>query len=835
MTFYGDGVALSTEEEASRPAFVSGLQSGVFLKLAGIGYKLNHLCARSEGAEVWQTTDDFGSMRAVKMEVAGADELREEAIRERVSRARRLESSPYFPTMSNACALAVPSGNTVLASIVQWVEGTPLSGWLAQQQAFGPHTMVGLVSQLCDILEVLFDSRLEHLDLHMANVLVAPTLLPSEPEQGHVLRIVDLSTLAERNTSDWTQRHDTHGVINIVLTLHNHLTRTRPNERVSVRFLNGSEEMLNLMVDDDPGRALASPQAIRDGYRQVLNRSQTPSVRSLGSPFEYLSAEQIGDDTQLAEVFSQHVPWLERLYGHTPTLLTGPRGCGKTTLLRWLSKPCQLTLHGGPDPDELGFTGVFISCRSVLHNRLSHIRDSEHAQRLRSHIVAYFTLIVARETLNTLHAMELEEASAVPHDPALRVTQWLMARLAPNEPLVRKASALGQAAEMLTYLASEVYMALRQEHDLQEALSDLPAVPDESFLEEFFEIVTRVMPYFRRRRFALLIDDYSTPLVSRPVQAILNRIIWSRNAAYTVKVSSEIHGATFADDLGGQIDITREMRVIDCGRDYMYTPNHGRSRQFAEDLLNKHLQAAGFSADAETLLGRSKFEEGSLGEALIGPNAKAKTHYHGIDVIAHLCSGDIATLLSIYSQIFEMGKVCRGSTERISKRVQHEAIEDVSRRMYARLQHHHPYGSKIHLVVREFAGLVAQILRDAEPHSDTGKPRQVPRIELDGDYDFYEEIPADVSGLMEELLRRGVFIEMTESRGLRTLSTISRLALRRIYLPAFKGSPYKNEAIRSDIHWLVGLLRDPKTACRKELLRWGKRDLTPRLPFEDPL
>src|SRR5438876_5090252 len=153
------------------------------------------------------------------------------------------------------------------------------------------------------------------------------------------------------------------------------------------------------MLDTNPDVALRTPKKIREHFELAFTRaSQEAGERpvTLVSPFEFLSAEHITDDRLLVRIFAKSCPWLEKVSGPDPCLLTGPRGCGKSTIFRWLSLRAHLQ-KPAPEVEMLRLSGFYLSCSTDLQSRLAWIKTEALAKRFEREIVHYFNLLAARE------------------------------------------------------------------------------------------------------------------------------------------------------------------------------------------------------------------------------------------------------------------------------------------------------------------------------------------------------------------------------------------------------------------------------------------------------
>jgi hypothetical protein len=234
------------------------------------------------------------------------------------------------------------------------------------------------------------------------------------------------------------------------------------------------------------------------------------------------------------------------------------------------------------------------------------------------------------------------------------------------------------------------------------------------------------------------------------------------------------------------------MKEIDCGREYVALDDVAQSKKglaFAAELLDNRLRAAGYQGTAKMLIGESNWPEKSLAMALTSKRpGRHEGQYHGLKTISHLCSGDVSSLLLVYSRIFESGNVTPTSTTKVNEIVQDRAIREVSRKLFEAIKPSVPYGSEMYAVVNVFGQLVRNVLQHGRPHRK-GKqvvPSQIPRIEIDqihgGVVDVLTPTQQEIA---RELVRRAIFIEMDPGLSRHANVTTLRWHLRRIYLPAF--------------------------------------------------
>ena len=799
-----------------------------FVEVAKKRYRMHKPVAKGHKGVVWQVTDENSRLRALKLAVA--EDYVERSYKEEISRAAKLEAYPEFATPIDAgpTRIKLPSGEQkFIAFLETWIPGETLDAFLKNRPESITASFFGAyVRAAAAILRILEEVELQHDDLHDRNIMVCPPP-PGSLSIEWSFKVIDLGSLKPRSRITKKQKDDHRHVVDHLIAIWNTIHHRRTLHAAERRFLNDTRHLLRQMLEDDLSVALRAPAQIAEQFESALTRSRNPQQSAssgLQNPFVYLSAEHIADDQVLVSLFADTCPWLEQVSGPDPCLVTGPRGCGKSTIFRWLSLKAHLIKPAGP-PADLRIAGFYISCSADLQNRLGWISTEESGARYQPEVVHYFNLILAREVAQTLvliagrHDRESYWGLGTTQESEIRnfFLQWFSTH---QEPLLQGVSRLAQAVEVIESEILRTHLVLSKRRPLENPTST-------AFLGDLTDLLTRILPRFRERRIVFLVDDFSIHRLPAPVQRILNRVIWERRPSHIFKLSSEKYGAILTDVSDASIDIGREMIEIDCGQYYIYLDEMGQKSKamtFAIDLLNHRLRAANYAGTAESLLGRSDWPQGSLGRALV--EDRQAHNYRGMECIAQLCSGDVSSLLQVYSAIFRLAKVDSTTTKPIPARYQHEAVVEVSRRVLENIRPAFPCGPKMHEVVNCFGTLVRRILDEGRYLKDGDKlvPCQCPRIEIDQPAGAVtDHLGEDQELLARELVRRAIFVEMTPGLARHDSSTTLRWHLRRVFLPAFGAALAKNDAIKKDLDWLKYFLTNPAQACDDIFKEWRKK------------
>jgi hypothetical protein len=701
--------------------------------------------------------------------------------------------------------------------VSKWIEGETVRT-VAEHCETGtgisldPMFICTVIRETLRAVHFLKSRNLKHDDLHWDNIMIRKRdeglILSDKEEQEREVSIIDMGSLKPIEKETRKSKDDDLYLLTLIINLYNATLHNRKLATENPRFMSKLRKFALDLADEDHLRFYADDHAktsVIDDLQQSIGQADGLSDNKNFHPFEAISAEHLTDDNVLLDLFVGTLPWFEEAFAQKPLVLTGPRGCGKSMLFRYMAaKTHSASLPTSSLEHIPTYLGIYISCATHLQNSLMWLARKEgRVEENAAAIVTFFNLIVIREFLRAVENAHMN-SHAKNHFGLNDIGIEKLIEYIKSHFSVAIQTPRLSAKSQASHFADDIdRVRVRLQSDL--LYQRTPHILlTETLIGDITNHLKECLPKLHKSGIVFLLDDYSTSRVHPDIQALLNRIIFERRDSHYFKVSCEKFGFTGKDIDQIRIDEAREYESIDAGDQAIFEMDEPTKRHFISSLIDRRLETAEWKGRALSLIGTSREYANDVELAKFirseGSHTGKRYYYYGIEHLGHLWSGDIATILQVVRGMFIRAKVDDHTETIISPKIQHESIVQVSKAFRERIAGYYPYGDQMVRILNEFGLMAKEILVKGSLTSD-GTPRRLYRIEMTKEEQLpfitlLENKSTEVSKVACELLRRAVFIQYSDSRGKEGSGTQTvRLELRKIFLPSFGLSLVRNSYI----------------------------------------
>lgn len=300
--------------------------------------------------------------------------------------------------------------------IMEWVEGDTFRGVLERSgDEFSVDDLYAFVLDVASAISRFESANIWHNDLNADNIL-ASELSPDQLEtrlvqSRYTWKVVDTGSAVFRRSGKGK-------VLDDLKFLGRHMQHARNTIAMRLALLTKEDQyffdeigsLTAFILDESPGH---SAQTARDVVREIkslysrrfmLDDELVPHLRD---PFGYLNPNDF-PDSYIGLLFSDKFQWVQKIVSPEPQslLLSGPRGCGKTMILKSMSMRSKLRpKREGETAGEIGgridrekFAAFFVSARIQVGNNCLSGKLPTWASDDAS-ILAYFHVLYLREVL----------------------------------------------------------------------------------------------------------------------------------------------------------------------------------------------------------------------------------------------------------------------------------------------------------------------------------------------------------------------------------------------------------------------------------------------------
>ncbi len=659
-----------------------------------------------------------------------------------------------------------------------------------------------------ELLYELKERKLQHGDLHAGNVLVA---IPEfDPYERPTFRVTDFGvrelTGQISHVSDYLHVADTLRQLLEKIEYSNYEGRDRYAYEILRReFLGRHLIETDTSADplaSNPRELLAKLDSVDDQYLAAKKNS----VTTLVSPFDYPNCEQIGNSHLLLKsLYSDRLLGLSEIQKRSNLILTGPRGCGKTTVFRALSLE-YLTSTENDNPSNLTYIGVYYRCDDLYFAFPRYqTPDRNEALDVPMHFLTVTLIAIALEQIDTWAKKhfpdELEKKEEILVTELWELFDWQP----PGNPTSRQLSTL------VNRLNKERKRAVDKQRFVHVREEPIKGYFGPGTMFGACRLIRKRLSFLHERHFYFFVDDYSHPKITKDLQANLNRLVMHRNPDVFFKLSTESPVSFAKEDVDGKQYVeSREYDLLNLGLRYI-SSDPKQTLDFLEDLFARRFQEVENYPvkNLEELLGSMPRNENETARAFRGKSGRGK--YAGKETVAAMCSGDIHYMIRLVSSMVEDfgGQDALVKTEakpRIPSQQQHDSIRAAAGSFMESVRTLPRCGQQLADIVSAFGNVARSYLLYKTSSNQTGNPpHQASRIEP------YEplNIGSEAQNILDELLRYSIFIEDPRGKSRRG-KIVPRFYLRRYLVPHFQLTFSRRDSLQLETTDIEKLLCSPK-------------------------
>ena len=757
-------------------------------------------------------------------------------------------------------AMVRPSGRsaiTVQYTVWDYIEpGRSLKSILKEPSSVPASFLLATVETILRVLHACQSRGVpRHGDLHPGNILIGQ-------EDGTVLD-VNNRPAAPVFVSDFgygatggrpSPKDDFEGLASIVNAVIQKIDWAQANSG-DRQLVMGMKEILRKTLSEPMQSERAKPKDILQALSHLKLRAGTPKDARAPQDVQanqaftgfsvgaYQVSEMLGDNWLLwKSLFVPGLPARTQILEHDITsVITGPRGCGKTMLFRRLSE--RLIIECGPivetDPKPSAFVGLYVNANDIS-DAFSRFPENPD-QALVSRLYCFTHLCILSDLLAVESAHSRMRRSKTTSDLLDLLTRWFGR---PHEAL----PIIGEENQLERFRA--VLEQVKNSFLVGPELTSFPGRADfghHAWLKRSIPELRRGCMWMGQRVVLLFVDDYTTPRLPENMQRVLNRMFFQRSAEFVFKIATEA-ATTFLpeDSTGKALQVGDDYRLVDLGEEALFM-NDDERIVFLTDVFTRRLASdQRVHSDGRTLagllgsLGKSKTAFARLlrlkepadivkAGALRGAT-KRKALYFGHDVFCSLWSGDTRILIQLMQDLVEAAAANGKPIKRIGEEDQDRAFRNGGSHwldMQTRNQPSDPkkvrrlleekphslaggtYGTHLKAIVEAFKDAARfELLGPMYLMEENGRTREVPkmafRIEITDEFRL-DELATEI---YRDLVRYGIFMRDARGKSVRG-AMVPRLYLRRLLLPYCVLALSKRDSVSMSCEWFSRLLLQP--------------------------
>ena len=741
-----------------------------------------------------------------------------------------------------------------------------------------------LVSVIERILHVLHECQekgvVRHGDLHSGNILIGDattSTLDDSLERRAPIYVSDFGYGATGAAK--TPKDDYEGLAQIINETISRVdySKTTATDRKILRSIKPNfSKLLHELTAIERRTPLDLLQLLHSIKQQAQAHDSRSNITSPVESGNMMISRQDGKHTvgqfQVSEMIGDRWDWWKLLFVPTvparskilsldiPTVVTGPRGCGKTMLLRRLSERLVVECEEAPQLSNSNQFVAFYVNANDFADAFAHFPD-QPTPDVESQLICYANLCLLADLLavQSARAGRMDERAS---DELLSLVSRLL--------VVQDKHIFSLAGEDRLERYRTILEQVKWKFPLKKNDKNLfPGYHEMSqhrWLPHFVQQARKCCTWIADRYFLLFIDDYSIPRVSIAMQRVLNRLFLQRSSEFLTKIATEASSTFVTEDSSGKnLQDGDDYQLVDMGEEALFLPDKERF-SFLNEVFSRRLQFDPRIPEGQnslnSLLSRSPLSKTEFARRLRNlPNrenlselpkvngdsqrrgrSRRRVTYFGENIFCNLWSGDTRTMIQLITDLVGQASDATPlsvTSNEISLHIKEELQDRVFRnrggewlnsqtrneptepermkKELALLQKQKPsyklcggeYGEHLKAVVEAFVSAAKALLR-GPTYKIQGKnslrevPRMAFRIEVIDEF----RIDGLTKEIYRDLVRYGIF--MRDSRGKSIRGTfVPRLYLRRLLLPFCALALSKRDSVQLTCEDFTQLLLEP--------------------------
>lgn len=727
--------------------------------------------------------------------------------------------------------------NTYLWIATSWINGKTVKSLIEKNEITIP-ILLSIIKSALTVLHGCKKVNIQHGDLHAGNIIVEPPSSLSI-EQKHTAYLIDFGYLTA--SMGKPMMDDYVGLSRIiqdalkVINFHDLCGEEKKYYTVLKRQFN------KYLLETNPtaGHFVRNPLELLQQLDILKNQlGRENNLQKQKNISDCLAAELMGEQyDEWKELFVPDFLASSLILAKNPSVITGLRGCGKTTIFRRLS--ALFNCHLGPI--QLEGADKFWGCYQNARNLAEAFPwlPPDKMIEAKNQIIRYFHIGWCLDIIAWLEAENIKNNRKINFG-------WLYDFFSHklNKGIVFSSSdSVFELKSQLISMQTQSRLTDYYRPDENIPLSEI------SFLDDFVKTIKQNCSWIQDKPFFFFFDDYSTPLITDTFQKILNAIIFRRSPDVIFKVATESVESFVSVGLNEKkLEENDDYVLIDFGSIHLLNDDEGNSKIISA-ILDKRIQRDSRFQNKEInlqdLLGKSpSFVE--LAKSLRDDSDK-RTYYYGYNFLCAMWSCDIREIIRLFASMIDLTdpKEISSSSPNIPTKIQDKAMREAggkyitllgaathpSLNIYqldAQSEPYKSYGNHLKLIAESFHRLASEEMKKNIKNENNHVPKQVRRIEIT---ESCSDLPPDAVAFYKGIIRYGLFIRDTRGKSVRG-GIVPRLYLRGLLIPYFRLSFSKKDSIFMNKSEFIDFLCNPKTFQKTDQVESNNNQIQPELDFQ---